>query len=594
MSPTQIKITSPKSSASAVFLLAAGMFLFNPIGSLRAQTPEAMTAFMKTLTPDVIKTTWAIPDDPSKVTSVEDLKKTAALKELLLTTFEGDWFKAKDCLLFDRWPVAAPVKPIHATSLLLMQQLVNMRGVETNLVEKDVQARLPAYIASTAVKDALLAKMKTPIFGTPAVPIPTAVQEQLLKRYSEDEALGAKNFVMFPALGAQKMTSDIDIASGGPNTEIGVQFFNSTFRTTLGVKWDPATVFDYNVYASDWIFRNNFITTDNSVTPRPEQILKDDAGAAEELDKELQAERAESLAKVALLKFRRNATEPEWIAYMKAKADSLGTAATALAARNALAAKLVGVNNQYRQFEAEVKQEEEIIRKSTPPPASAWPRTSHFYDEETETLARNRLYEGRLLKVKDLRLYYNTLKAKPVKTAEDIKLMKTLALSITEAISEALYFANEVYASEGATLHAVVAIQMATKTGKTANLTKEMYLQAFLENVGDSLHSLDHYKTDPTYAAYRAGKYIDRMLKAGDQIGLKKGPAYAQLEKLAEESVKVKASNSGDDPVAIAKDTVFIDYEKKPLADLRSAILSVAGDAPDPFPAAVTPSAGKK
>ena len=393
---TQIKIASrQKSSARAALpFLAAGMVLFQPVCSLRAQTPEAMTTFMKTLTPEIIKT-WAIPDDPSKVTTPEDLKKTAALKEVLLKTFEGDWFKAKDCLLFDRWPVAAPEKPAHTTSLLLMQELVNMRGVETNIVEKEVQAKIGAYVSSTAVKEALQGRMKTPIFGTPPQPIPATVQETLLKRYSEDEALGAKNFVMFPALGAQKMTSDIDIVSGGPNTELGVQFFNSTFRTTLGVKWDPATVFDYNVYASDWIFRNNFITTDK-VTPRPEQILKDDAGATEELDKELQAERAEALAKVALLKFRRNATQPEWVAYMKAKADSLGTPETALAARNALAAKLVSVNNQYNQFEAEVKQQAEIIRKSTPPPAAtAWGETnSHFYAEETETLAGSLHYRG--------------------------------------------------------------------------------------------------------------------------------------------------------------------------------------------------------
>lgn len=150
------------------------------------------------------------------------------------------------------------------------------------------------------------------------------------------------------------------------------------------------------------------------------------------------------------------------------------------------------------------------------------------------------------------------------------------------------------YASEGATLHAVVAIQMAGKPGgKPANLTKEMYLQAFLENVGDSLHSLNHYSTDPTYAAYRAGKYIDRMLKAGDQIGLKKSASYTLLETIAKESVTVKGTNSGDDPVAIAKDTVFSYYAKNPLTVLRGAILSVAGDAPDPFPAAAAVG-GKK
>ena len=42
-------------------------------------------------------------------------KNDAALQTLLIETFEGDWSKAKECLLFDHWPLSAKT-PDHAAS----------------------------------------------------------------------------------------------------------------------------------------------------------------------------------------------------------------------------------------------------------------------------------------------------------------------------------------------------------------------------------------------------------------------------------------------------------------------------------------------
>ena len=61
-------------------------------------------------------------------------------------------------------------------------------------------------------------------------------------------------------------------------------------------------------------------------------------------------------------------------------------------------------------------------------------------------------------------------------------------------------------------------------------LSKEMYVQSVNENVGDTLHSLEHNADDPQYAVYRAGKYIDRLCEAAiELIGVEKVRKIAAL-----------------------------------------------------------------
>ncbi len=124
------------------------------------------------------------------------------------------------------------------------------------------------------------------------------VQEKMGAAFNAElnEGRPEKHFNPFTPTGAEKLTSDIDVASGGLNTEIGVRLFNQIFRENLGVNWDPATVFDYNVYAADWIFPNNFLRVNRGgvteITPGPEDVLARDAGADPKDDERLQAERA--------------------------------------------------------------------------------------------------------------------------------------------------------------------------------------------------------------------------------------------------------------------------------------------------------------
>lgn len=324
-------------------------------------------------------------------------------------------------------------------------------------------------------------------------------------------------------------------------------------------------------------------------------MLHRDAGSPESEDVKLQAQRAEILASAALLKVRRNATAQEWTVYKTFLVDE-ATKANAAAGKQ-LAAKMDSVNNQFLAFQREIEIKEAAVKKALPEPTSVWgPGDLHFYEEEIETIARNRLYEERLIKVKDLRLYYQVLKAKAQKTPTDQQTMYKLALAVTEAIPEALYFANEVYATEGATQHAVVGIQMVNKTNprREADISKEKYLQSFLENVGDSLHSLEHYKGDPSYASYRAGKYMFRMLLAARALALPTtDQAYPVLDKVAQASDKLKQTDQGDDPIAIQADPFFKTETQTDLNVLRLAVLRYARLAPNPFPApASEPSKG--
>ncbi len=68
------------------------------------QDQAAMTEFMRNLGPNYVK---GIAD------------KDEELKKLLLGMFKADWSKAKECLLFDRWPIQNARHPAHDAELAL-------------------------------------------------------------------------------------------------------------------------------------------------------------------------------------------------------------------------------------------------------------------------------------------------------------------------------------------------------------------------------------------------------------------------------------------------------------------------------------------
>jgi hypothetical protein len=506
-----------------------------------ARDQASMTALMGQLTPAYVQ----------KLAGKED-----ELKKLLLETFEADWSKAKECLLFGQWPLSVTVKaPPHEAGLLLMAELVRMRSVVCNGIAKDTQRGILGQL------------QQLPILGDSPIS-----QAGLLTAFQAEAKTGTPegHFNPLTPTGAEKLTSDIDVASNGLNTELGVRLFNEKFRESLKVAWDPATVFDYNIYAADWIFPDNFITVptkDNptELTPRPEHLLADAAA-----NDRLQAERTAIFEKAALLHLRRNCSESEWRSYTQQRAGE----------GPAVVAHLQSVNTQFNAFRAEVAAKIDQLRSAIPQPqGSLW--APSYYEDALETRARNELYTTRLLRVKALRLGYKLL------ANSDQPKQALLAKQVTEALTEALYFANEVYATEGATLHATQALQKVAKAKAqnrtlVVHLTNAQYAQAFHENAGDALHSLDHYESTPAYAAYRAGKYVERMLLAGDVlVRVSSTDAnYKLLKALADQAALLKESKVADDPVELQK--YLLPYYKTAadLKPLREAILTFGAELP--------------
>ena len=143
----------------------------------------------------------------------------------------------------------------------------------------------------------------------------------------------------------------------------------------------------------------------------------------------------------------------------------------------------------------------------------------------------NHLYVQRLKEVHQIVLQAATLD--PVKDAETLNGLlarrKTLA-------TDAVFFANEAYLSEGPFLHVVRATQAVLTAAKQKGLTgaeRDAYikentanelaklsasqcLQSFNEQLGDLLKDLDHYRHQPSQGLgfYRSAKYLDRLLDA--------------------------------------------------------------------------------
>jgi len=233
--------------------------------------------------------------------------------------------------------------------------------------------------------------------------------------------------------------------------------------------------------------------------------------------------------------------------------------------------------------------------------------TDHLAHEANEMKASNRRYEEIVLRVKALRLRIKMLRTVEGLSPDDIE---DELLFMHNEISRGLTYANEVYATQGAVLHTVYGKQGAKKklealqnepagakkdaAEKLAggmpikslkyDLTKEMFLQSLNENVGDTLHALKHDEADPPYAAYRAGKYINRLCDAATELigeeAAENISGYEALSKLGAQSVKEKAGAAGKDPQAVhSDDSAFCSTILSDLADLKAATIKLGATA---------------
>ncbi len=226
----------------------------------------------------------------------------------------------------------------------------------------------------------------------------------------------------------------------------------------------------------------------------------------------------------------------------------------------------------------------------------------HHADAALEMQVSNRQYEKIIEQVKILRLQIAKLEATGTQGDE----AETLILTMHNQISRGLTYANEVYATQGAVLHTVYGNQGAKKklaelkkegkknlagediTSVKYQLSKEMYLQSMNENVGDTLHSLNHFEHDPQYAVYRAGKYIDRLCSSVEELIGKdealKISVFKALDQIGKNSVKEKSGAAGQDPMATHEESsFFFKYSKSQLPTVKSMAMTLGSQATNIF-----------
>lgn len=154
---------------------------------------------------------------------------------------------------------------------------------------------------------------------------------------------------IFDSVGAEAVTSDVDLASGGSNSELGVQFVNSRFRTHFVpgkvIPYDPGTVFDINVYASDWIHGEKGFADSaegkRTITPAAEISTMTESD---------QVKRTKKMEVWSLVKVRRNMSPEEWTAYTTQTLAAL----TEEPARTDMEAKLTQADAEYASFASKV------------------------------------------------------------------------------------------------------------------------------------------------------------------------------------------------------------------------------------------------
>ncbi|MES2328703.1 MAG: DUF4157 domain-containing protein [Bacteroidota bacterium] len=546
---------------------------------------------------------------------------------ILRGPFEANWFKARAALTMKQWPSSVPKEqhPPHDLSILFMNSMVDMRWKVWKDFTNKALAGMQAEVKERAANEAKLAEVK-----------------EVLDKQAEEKDKDKVAKTLDP-VGSQAVTSDIDLSLGGSNTEIAVGFINREFRKEFKVPFDPGTFFDINVYASDWIHGNEETgeTTGTTKVYAPKKEAKLTGEKAKQ-------KREDDMEIWSIVKIRRNmhdhhdADNPdpdEWKAYKTGILSGIEDEPR----RNAMEIKLAQANMRYLEFRAQVKNKmgrmraeleaEEAklrpvptgeVKEGDPKPKSESKfKEDHFKDQGLETRASNAIYEGLLLEVKAIRARISQLKESDADYGER---MDRLGVQLSYKITEALVYANEVYATEGSVQHTVLdqgaskkVISLHEDADKEAlkpkgeqkqeildrkNITKvkydlreNLFLQSANENVGDSLHSLHAYHHLPFYAVYRAGKYMSRLIDASEKALKRPGldsllPNYNEIKDIGDKAMTLKSKKRdvGDfkgknglegDPLMVEQDDFFKTFQKGGQVDeLRPKIIQFGAAVP--------------
>ena len=366
----------------------------------------------------------------------------------------------------------------------------------------------------------------------------------ILRRTQADATIGHAGLTEWKAAGSTTLTSDIDVNLKGNKTELAVAVFNRLFKAD-GWKHEAGVVYDVNVYAVDFMHKDTFrglaedrgtvVRHDFGTTPEGIRVSAKEGSRVGSVGGGIGTDNAvlggrmlvadADLQRVwSLVKMRLYMTGDQWREYVLSTKLSRQTYdAVDLRYRgtmDALRAKMV-VGQGYIKLASEAKNTGFAVLASV---ASEVGKRSGADPEEVKMAASNRLYEARLVEMAALRdtvqrqiaRRQTLLDAHAADDAEalDAAIDGNLAI-LRDLISECAMFSNEAYVTDGAINHTVVGLQ--SKIGISQTRTETM--DAFNENVADSLKEIARHSATIGEAAYKAGKYLWRMADAAKNLG---------------------------------------------------------------------------
>lgn len=378
----------------------------------------------------------------------------------------------------------------------------------------------------------------------------------ILERTQRDPAIGKDGLTEWKAAGSTTLTSDIDVNLKGAKTELAVEKFNTLFKAD-GFAHEAGVVYDVNVYAMDFMHGATFKglaeehgkikahkfgekDADGRPKPDPETRVSAKEGGREGsvgggvntsssiLENRMVTADADLQRVWSLVKMRLYMTGEQWASYaastklpeatQQAVALRYNSYMTELSAKMADGAALVVAADAMKVTGFKMLDATANAKAATMP--------AHADGENVKMAASNRLYEDKLKQVAKLRTKIQSqidLRKSWLQPGGDHDDAEALDAAIDgnlailrDLISECAMYSNEAYVTDGAVNHVVVGMQQ--KIGIRQTNTESM--DAFNENVADSLKEIARHDRTMGEAAYKAGKYLWRMADAALNLGV--------------------------------------------------------------------------
>ncbi|MEP0772526.1 DUF4157 domain-containing protein [Coleofasciculus sp. FACHB-SPT36] len=476
------------------------------------------------------------PDDLwNAVNSEQDVDTISQekAKEILKNDFYSNWFLVRDYLVEGKWKGKEQAEIERKQpwfKKLMRESFIKLRQTET---------------------DKLLTHIRDNELAT-----------------GEFENLEPEDRLKWSSAGSETLTSDIDVNLKGAGSIAAVTLFNQLFKTEL--KWpnEPGTVFDVNVYAQDFMEKKPFTLDKNEnentakIIPQQEVELKGDVFTKFAADQDMWS----------ILKMRIHMTQEEWEQYQTSiVGDSLkpydegaqyqeGMDVETYHKQQKLRIRFAEAEGYYNEYQCLLQEKILQINTSTDEvyvtlrknlEAGKQYLSKHQAADTKKMAAANLIYQEQLDEVAAIRLYLQDLKDSS-KSKNTIALQKEIdqySVRLKTALSHSIVYANEAYFTQGAVHFSVIGQQIGNSIKKDKKFDKvelqlsdEEYLHSFREQVGDTLKVLHEYSEAEIWkAAYKAGKYIDRMLKsAAPLVGSSQVARFNDLSEVGSIAIALK------------------------------------------------------